>query len=232
MQIEGAKKLHLRSKPLNVEDRALMSRVQIHALVKYNDAMGLVDISVLVLACWYFLFRVQSEALPLECGAPQELVALPTGRPSAVWVSADTVFVRLRRRKHKPTGSVLKRACMCASTSSQFCIVRLLQKFLAGCAPGTKLWHVSASQFSRQFRAQSGTIGHLRAQEVTLRAFRRSMATQLAKDGRKLEAIFAAGEWQGAAVLHYMKSKDVDEAQLLAQAMAASESEGESEQIE
>ena len=128
VQIAGAKKLHLRSKPLNVRDRALMSRVQIHALVKYNDAIGLVDISVLVLACWYFLFRVQSEALPLECGAPHELVALPTGRHSAVWVSADTAFVRLRRRKHKPTGSVLKRACTCASTSSQFCIVHRLKK--------------------------------------------------------------------------------------------------------
>ena len=71
MQIAGAKKQRHRQLPASITNRALLERENVHALVRYNDTMCLEQNSVLVLASWFFLFRVQSEALLLECGAPE-----------------------------------------------------------------------------------------------------------------------------------------------------------------
>ena len=74
------------------------------------------------LMSWFFLFRVQSECLILQFGTMDDFVGdLEEGVRSAVMVcetdlrgrSMKTLMVRLARRKNRPTGSILKRYCVC-----------------------------------------------------------------------------------------------------------------------
>ena len=51
------------------------------------------------------------------------------------------------------------------------------------------------------------------------------MATQLVRDGKCIEAVLAAGEWQGATIMSYLKTRDIDESEMLNQAMAVSDDE-------
>jgi len=76
---------------------------------------GAVFVLPLALVSWEFLFRVQSEALALQLGNEGELLSLPEGRHSAVVFATDPksnrlkLVIRLRRRKHRQAGSLLKR---------------------------------------------------------------------------------------------------------------------------
>ena len=225
MQISGVKKQRQRDLHLRVEDRAIFQRVHVNKNVAFNDYIGQQDKSVLVLMCWEFLFRVQSEALPLECGRAEELLLLPPERHSAVWVANSVCFVRLRRRKHRPKGSILKRACCCQHVGRQFCACCRVQKYIEGFTTGTKLWDISHGAFLKLFRSQLQIVGYVRFAEVTLRSFRSSMATQLLRDGKCIEAVLAAGEWQGATIMSYLKTRDIDESEILKQAVAVSDDE-------
>ena len=62
---------------------------------------------------------------------------------------------------------------------------------------------------------QLSAVGYANSERLTLKTFRSSMATQLAKDGKKVEAILAAGEWAGAAIMNYMQLQEIDESKLL-----------------
>ena len=146
-------------------------------------------------------------------------------RHSAVWVANCTCFVRLRRRKHRPRGSILKRACCCQRVSRQFCVCCRVHDFISGFASGTKLFDITHSAFLKLVRSQLQLIGYQRFAEVTLRSFRSSMATQLVRDGKCIEAVLAAGEWQGIALMSYLKTREIDESQILKQAMAVSDDE-------
>ena len=72
---------------LKVDNRVTMERRHIIEFGNFNDMTGRQDSSVPILMSWYFLFRVPSEALPLEAGRPEELVALALTRHSAVVVA-------------------------------------------------------------------------------------------------------------------------------------------------
>ena len=76
-------------------------------------------------------------------------------------------------------------------------------------------------------QSERGTVGYAKAEQLTLKTFRSSMATQLARDGKKIEIILAAGEWAGAACMNYMKLQEIDESALLLQAFAVSDEEGD-----
>ena len=66
--------------------------------------------------------------------ALEELV-LPQGKRSAVWVNNNVCFVRLRRRKHRPQGSVLSRPCTSSVAALQFCVVYRMREFLSQMSP-------------------------------------------------------------------------------------------------
>ena len=107
----------------------------------------------------------------------------------------------------------------------QFCVCCRVRDYLAGFSSGTRLFDITGQAFLKSVRAQLQLVGFSRAADVTLRSFRSGMATQLARDGKCIEAILAAGEWRGAAVMSYMKTQNIDVAELLKAAFEASDDE-------
>ena len=88
-----------------------------------------------------------------------------------------------------------------------FCIVHRLKDFFPQMYP-RHLWNATAHKFLRRLRAQLAAVGNAKVDRITLKTFRSSMATQLAKDGKKVEAILTAGGWACAAVLNLHEIDD------------------------
>ena len=91
-------------------------------MVPLAAEMGDSGFATLACCSYHFLLRVQSEAVGLEVGAEGDAQRkLPEGRHSAVWVQNECLYISLRRRKHRPAGSLLIRACSC-DKAKQGCV--------------------------------------------------------------------------------------------------------------
>ena len=168
--------------------------------------------SILTLASWEGLLRVPSEAIPLEAGEQADAYLLPTTRHSGVWAAKGIAFIRLQQRKHRPRGSLLKRPCRCNQTHRQGCLACRLTKFLPAFKPGQRLWpNTTAYAFMKVMRMVLQGTGKPEAQRITLKTFRASKATHLAKEGKGLCYILELGEWKGKAALHYMNEQALDD---------------------
>ena len=179
----------------------------------------------LFLLSWEFLFRVQSEGVPLEAGVPGEGTCLSPERHSAVFIDAELCLnVRLQRRKHRPRGSLLRRPCTCRQ-DNRFCVVHKLQGLLASKALGERLFDFTSYQVLKALRQTLGLLGVEGAQAFTLKAFRAGRATAMAAEGANMAAILQAGEWRSWSALRYIDPDQVDQAHVMRTLIAASDDE-------
>ena len=107
-------------------------------------------VAMLFLASYVFLLRLPSEALPMTSLG----VGSGHGEQSVIQRVGDTVCLKLRRRKNRPSGSVLSRACWCQK-SPETCPVHVLWPFFESCGvnvkpfvhitPRTALWYLRST---------------------------------------------------------------------------------------
>ena len=180
----------------------------------------------LLLVGWEFLFRMQSECFPLELGRQEDLATIPAGRHSAVVVlhtKTPSLAIRLRRRKHRPAGSLLVRSCNCKPGSiSNFCVVHRVTAWVSASAllPGQKLW-ANATQACAltHMRRLLTLLGTPDAHQCSWKAVRSGRATEMAADGFTLAKILEAGEWRSSAFLRYIDETAADQGQSLRAAL-------------
>ena len=178
--------------------------------------------------CWWFLLRVMAEGIPLERGIAAELTELPAGRHSTVYIdAAGWLVIGLRRRKHRPKGSVLRRPCLCRSRGAAVCPVHVMKPLLDQTQPGSRLWAFSGAQFLRMLRRALQLLGVAQGQAYTLKAFRAGRATEMAKDGESWSAVLAAGEWKTMSALAYIDEDAVDTVAAVHEAVVNSSDEEE-----
>ena len=115
MAIKGARKRTSQMAHVALGNRSLLTTRLVWAVVSFLDATQSEHwLSPLLLLAWAILGRVQSEILPLLRGQEANAIGLPENAHSAVWQDAQkTLWVRLRRRKHRPAGSLLSTPCEC-----------------------------------------------------------------------------------------------------------------------
>jgi len=177
---------------------------------------------------WDFLLRVQSEAIGLQCGHAGEITCIPPARHSAVYVdAAGLLVIGLRRRKHRPRGSVLKRGCSCRTRGESTCGPHRLGPYLERAQQGERLWDFSAAEFLRDLRRALTLLGVAHGREYTLKAFRAGHAAEIAKSGASWAEVLAAGEWRSLAALSYVDADAVDQAAAAWEAVQNSSSEEE-----
>ena len=133
--------------------------------------------------------------------------------------------LRLQRRKHRATGSLLRRTCQCRVVGSSNCVAHRLQPLLAQKLVGTKLFSYTATQFLSVLRKLLTQLSAQHSSSFTLKAFRAGKATALAISGAPLGQILAAGEWRSRAVLNYVDEDVFDGAQLVAREIELSDCE-------
>jgi hypothetical protein len=122
-------------------------------VVAKADVSGTMVYPVFALTASQCLFRVQSECIPLEVGAPTEVGRLPLGRHSAVYIEGESTAAvahfDLDKRKNLPGGAHLSRPCTC-SCDPQFCLPHRLKPLLSGRRLGSKVCGCVDSIWARQ----------------------------------------------------------------------------------
>ena len=187
----------------------------VRQVVEIADALGgfPVGFAECTALSWDFLLRVRSEAIGLERGHAGEILSIPPSRHSCVYVdSAGVLIVGLRRRKHRPRGSVLKRSCCCKARGAMLCGPHRVGPYLETVAQGAKLWQFTTAEFLRHLRRALGLLGIVHSGQYTLKAFRAGHAAEIASSGASWADVLAAGEWRSLAALAYVDADAVDAA--------------------
>jgi len=241
MYLKGARKEALARVGSTLQIRVLMSENLVWQAAKLALRMpGAEFVSPLALVSWEFLFRVQSEALALQLGNEGELLSLPEGRHSAVVFATDPksnllkLVIRLRRRKHRQAGSLLKRSCSCGKTNDpETCAVHSMLAWVSaqGVRQGEHILRMrdgsqpTAGKALSALKRVLGVLGVPNAAAVSFKAFRAGKATSMASSGYTLAQILNAGEWRSSAYIKYVDETLADEQEVLRQAVENSSDE-------
>ena len=130
-----------------------------------------------------------------------------------MFVKLNVLYIRFARRKHRQSGSLLQRPCVCGSQGRQWCVVhRFLE--LAGTV-GTTWFNDTAYQTQKVLRDSLEGLKIPLASAFTLKSFRAGKATAMAANGDGLAAILQAGEWKSAAFLRYVSETEIDRMRML-----------------
>ena len=161
--------------------------------------------AMLYLTAYIFLLRVPSEGLPITRG----INGVTGDGQAVVFRDGDTVCLKLRSRKNRPCGSVLKRGCWCTSHTTLLCPVHTLWPYLEGFGVGQRVFQdISASNALSTLRAYLARIGVPDARLYRTHDIRRGHADDMRARGSTLAEILRAGEWRSPAFLSYL---DLDE---------------------
>ena len=213
----------------------LLSTALVRRIVAFADAAWPRSwFPALLLVSWALLLRVQSEAVPLEIGELSDLTTLPPQRHSAVaWDPQGKLWIRWRRRKHRPDGCTRSLPCSCAADGAQFCATCRLKAYaeehglLSGSQAGTRLWaQATPSSSLAVLRQALGLLQIPGAASFTWKAVRAGRATELSRTpGVSIQEIMMAGDWLSKAVFCYIKESEIDAESVIAAAVEESEDE-------
>ena len=145
------------------------------------------------------MLRVNNECVPLE----EEVLTLPAGRHSAVCVSnpaegVPELIIRLRTRKHRPQGSILRRACACRdykiTKETNTCVVHRMEPLLGQMEVGQQIFaSVSAAAHLATLRSLLALLEVPNASKYTWKCFRAGKASALAAAGSSLQLVLQSG---------------------------------------
>ena len=185
----------------------------------------------LLLLAWAILGRVQSEILPLLRGQEADAIGLPEHAHSAVWQDAQkTLWVRLRRRKHRPAGSLLSTPCECQRSPAHCAACRVARWIeQQRIRVGAPLWPGATPAISLAALQRVLTLlGVAAPTSYTWKAVRAGHATELAlTPGVSLADIMKRGEWRSGSVLAYVRPDDVHVPTFVAQTLEMSDAEAD-----
>ena len=162
--------------------------------------------AMLYLACYVFLLRMPSEALPMVkgCGGAYH------GEQSTLFMGIGCIYLKLATRKNKPSGSILRRFCWCHQDRST-CPVHVLGAYLESLAKGCKLFGgFNPGIVLAKLRGRLQKLGVPKAWDYRAHDFRRGHADDLRRAGKSLKEILQAGEWRSPAFLQYLDLADLE----------------------
>ena len=185
--------------------------------------------SMLYLLAYTFLLRLPSEALPAVCG---NIGMADSGCEQAVvYLDGDVLCLRLKCRKNKQEGSLLKRECWCNSCPAT-CPVHRLWPYLLSCGLGQKPFAgITPANALTRLRCCLTELRIPEARYYRTHDFRRGHAQDMVEQGRKLCEILAAGEWRSPAFMCYMDQCELERAAVTEAHCDESSSEDEIDEL-
>ena len=141
-----------------------------------------------------------SEALPMVkgCGGDDH------GEHSVIYMGTNVIYLKLKTRKNRPHGSLLKRSCWCAQNKNT-CPVCVLKDYLGTLGKFCPLFpNFTPGSVRIALRNRLKKIGIPNADEYRAHDFRRGHADDLRRAGKTLREILQAGEWKSPAFLQYL----------------------------
>ena len=212
LALKGLKKQHQANLAGHLRETALLTEDLMAQILSLCDGLPLHEqFGDLFLLTWQFLLRGPSEAVPCLWGTQAEVHDLPPDRHSALWVSSSaTVFLRLKKRKNRPEGSLLQRPCICKSDVNPMCLGHRLLRRLPQVQAGWRVCSLSAKQMLCKLHRLLSVLQVAGPDRYTWKSFRAGKATSLALAGNSIHQILQAGEWKSAAILRYVDPDVLD----------------------
>ena len=180
---------------------------------------------MLYLFSYTFLLRLPSEALPVV--RADTGFAHNSGHACMVFMEGEHLCLKLKKRKNKPQGSLLKRACWCCQCRLT-CPVHALWPHFEKLKVGERAFPgIYSGKALRQLRVMLELIGIENASKFRCHDLRRGHAKDLQLRGANLYEILAAGEWRSPAFLEYLSLGDLEMGAVIEAHQAESSSEDE-----
>ena len=233
MTLKGGKKWALRNVGSEASARRLLTEDLVLSVTHLSESLGIAGFKAFLLFSWELLARVADEAVPAQCGSAEDVLHLPAGRHSAVYIDQGTgsLTVHWRTRKHRPNGSVLRRPCTCQSKGRDRCMPHAVAKWAvqSGACVGQRLWPWAPAAARKILTRMLALLAVPDADRFTWKAVRAGKATAMAAGGYRLQEILMAGEWRSRALFAYVDSDAADHAELLRQTLVHESSDSEAE---
>ena len=173
-----------------------------------------------------FMLRVPSELLPLsvDCNGMTERDEASKVHAS-IQTGAGTVRIHLASRKNAQWGATLTRHCWCAR-SKLTCPVHTVLELCGEMADGWAIFRgLTASAATKTLRRHLQSVGFTKVEEVTLHAFRRGHAQDMADSGSPLAEILGAGGWTSVAFAEYLQAHEIETKAVLETQLEESDSD-------
>ena len=164
----------------------------------------LADVAIL---SYWFMFRVPSEAIPLQW----------SGDHSSVFLNKDnSVTIWLERRKNLPSGMEMTRPCVCHRVGERLCphtVVQnlMMSQYMNVGSQNVQIFSVKYNTLLEQMRKALKLVGFKNHELVGTHALRRGCAQDLLKTGATLRDLLEAGGWRSSAFQIYIKRSEIEE---------------------
>ena len=208
--------------------KRFIQQVTLSALIEHANHEGNVTMGMLYLAAYVFMLRVPSELLPVVVGKEGAAnAALAPGEHSCFSMCAQTLTLRLARRKNRPQGSCLTRSCWC-DTRPELCPVHVLGAWVSQ-QPGRSkpFMHIASGSARQDLKRRLFRLGIDCANSYWLHDLRRGHAQDMVDEGGRLCEILQAGQWKSPAFTKYLDLEAVEMQAVVEAHMAESEDEDE-----
>ena len=211
-------------------ERSFVTHDQVTSLCLHASSRGRDDLSRFMSVSYLYQGRVQSEIVPLE-SVRRQRVPKPTEKwHSFVRLHPQAAEIVLRKRKNKPTMSVIYRECQCHLTPAicGVCALRAQLVLAKESGQARVFWTVSASDIKiiQQYAVE------LSLERPTWHGFRRGRTSDLVTCVHwglnvTLSDIFESGGWAvgSRAVIKYLSEFAKDKERLVSAMAAGSDSE-------
>ena len=182
---------------------------------------------VLFLVSYVFMLRLPSEALPMVRGGDGNVDH--GQQQSTIFMDGDELCLKLRKRKNKPWGSLLRRSCWCASGPSPLCPVHVVwDGFFANLDVGVAPFAaIKASHARNKLRLYLLALGVADAPKFRCHDLRRGHADDLRASGAPLAKMLLYGEWARPAYMKYVDDESLEASAVLQAHVDESSSEDE-----
>ena len=166
---------------------------------------------------WIFLLRIKSESIPMRRKPPTENMSEygRAGSHSVLGMVGRRLALKLRRRRHMASGSILKRPLCCERhdpASEDLHIPQLL-------CPVRPIWPavrdrmvagqpifpaLQSRNLFRHRRERGASLNWPAANKLGTQSFRRGVARALISAGGAYARLLRPGQWRGNAVKFYL----------------------------
>ena len=181
-------------------------------LAAVNDLLTLADgispwrpLAMLFLTSYVFLLRVPSEGLPITVNSN----GICDGH-AVISFDGNELVLKLKSRKNRPQGSILRRGCWCRQCKAT-CPVHVLGAWFRTLPLGRRPFAgITAASALADLRRWLSMLEVPEAEKYRLHDFRRGHGRDLQASGANLATILAAGEWKSPAFLSYLDRVELE----------------------
>ena len=226
LAIRGCKKRGLRLMSGKLQRKYVLDDMTMAKIIELFQAGGEHGSGDVFTVLYDFMLRVQSEGTKMVVGQDSDGLSLPDGIDGSLWCTENPKIARcrLRRRKHRPKGSLLSRPCTC-DVSEQLCVYHAVLRLTQGKRPGDVLWDTTSHVLLKKLRTALCALRISGGESATLKSFRAGKACAIAAAGCDLKVIPEHGEWRSRAILNYLNSEAIDDIGLLRSTIEGSDDE-------